>query len=204
MQPRFSTLIGLTFLCSALLFPFAISALYLPELRNQAFDFHELIRGDLYKQITGYIALVLVLGEMILTLRKRGRQFWIKITMPGSIKFWRRLHIFVGVALLAIVLIHTAGLTGHNFNASFLWIFFGVTLSALVGVVAETGVLESAQQRFYLMPHHAKFFGKNWEGISKGALIRTLREIWISLHILLVSVFFLFLGIHIYLAYHFQ
>lgn len=204
MQPRFSTLIGLTLLCSALLLPFAISAIYLPALRDSDFKLHEIIRGDIYKQITGYLALAFVLMEMILTLRKRGRQFFIKVSLPGSMKFWRRLHIFAGVALLGLVLIHTAGATGQNFNSSFLWVFFWVTLSALVGVVAETGILESSQQRFYFMPNHVQFFGKRWSGIPKGALIKSLRSIWLSLHILLVSVFFVFLGFHIFLAYKFQ
>ncbi|WP_216349349.1 hypothetical protein [[Limnothrix rosea] IAM M-220] len=37
---------------------------------------------------------------------------------------------------------------GLNFNAVFLWVFFAVTLTAVVGVVAGTGVLESPRRQF--------------------------------------------------------
>lgn len=141
MKPRFSTLISLTILTAVILVPFALSSSYLPIVRDRAFELYELFRGDLYKQITGYVVLALVLLEMALTLRKRGRKW--KIKVPGSMMLWRSLHIFIGVALIAGVLVHTVGSTGLNFNAIFLWVFFGVSLSALIGVVAETGILET-------------------------------------------------------------
>jgi hypothetical protein len=141
MKPRFSTLILLTVLTAIILVPFALSSTYLPMLRDRAFDLYELFRTDVYKQITGFVVLVLVFVEMALVLRKRGRKW--KVKLPGSMMFWRSVHIFLGVFLIAAVLVHTAGATGLNFNAIFLWVFFGVSLSALVGVVAETGILET-------------------------------------------------------------
>lgn len=141
MKPRFSTLIFLTLITALILLPFAFSSAYLPVLRDRTFELYELLRGDRYKQITGFVTLALVLAEIGLTIRKRGRKWNLKI--PGSVMLWRSLHIFVGVFLIAAVLIHTVGATGLNFNAIFLWVFFAVSLSALVGVVAETGVLET-------------------------------------------------------------
>ena len=206
MQPRFKTLIILTLISVALLAPFALSAAYLPIVRETAFELHEVLRGDIYKQITGYVALVFVLGEMVLTLRKRGRRFRpVKVTVPGSMKLWRSLHIFWGVALLGMTLVHTGGATGKNFNGILLWVFFGVTLTALVGVVAETGILESAQQRFNLLPVGSGGEGSRpLTGIRKGQLIQGLRALWLSSHIFLVNAFFILLGFHIFLAYNFQ
>lgn len=202
MTPKFSTLILITLLTAVTLLPFAVSGLYLPILRDQAFDLLEFIRTDLYKQSTGFLALAFVLFEMILTLRKRGRRWKIKIS--GSMQMWRRLHIFLGVGLVAMVLIHTWGATGSNYNALFLWIFFGVSLSALVGVVAETGILESPYKYFRFIPFELGPLTKENSLISKGPLIRGLRLFWLSTHIILVYLFAVMLGFHIFLAYYFQ
>ena len=149
MKPKFSTLVILVFLSAAILAPFALSSWYEPIMREQSFDLLQFLQGDLYKQITGYVCLLFALFEMVLVARKRGRSWMVKIKVPGSIQLWRKLHIFLGVGLIAVVLVHTIGLNGLNFNAIFLWVFFAVSLSALMGVTAETGVVESSQRRFF-------------------------------------------------------
>ena len=218
MKPQFSTLIILTLVCAALLTPFAFSPIYLEMMQANSLDLHQFLRGEVYKQGTGYTALVLVGVEMMLTARKRSRKRPLKIKVPGAVMLWRAVHIFTGVALLGVVLIHTMGANGLNFNAIFLWVFFGVTLTALVGVVAETGILESPRKVFSfrtakLVPQTAtapnavkagiaagtENIGKG--SIGKGALVRGLREIWLKSHILLVSVFGLMLAFHIFLVY---
>ncbi|VEP16739.1 conserved membrane hypothetical protein [Hyella patelloides LEGE 07179] len=204
MKPKFTTLIILVFLSAAILAPFAVSHLYEPIIREQSFDFLLFIKGNLYKQITGYISLVFVILEMVLVARKRGRGWIIKIKIPGSIKLWRKLHIFLGVGLLAIVLVHTIGLNGLNFNAIFLSIFFAVSLSALVGVTAETGVVESPQRRFFSWLPNKNVQEKAIPGISKSTLIRNLRSFWLGTHIILVAMFFVMLAFHIFLAYYYQ
>ncbi|MDJ1180994.1 hypothetical protein PJF56_19215 [Roseofilum sp. BLCC_M91] len=200
MKPKFSTLILLTVVCAVLLTPFVFSPNYIPALRLNDFDLYLTFQSDLYKQITGYLSLIFVILEMILTFRKRGRSWKIKIKVPGSIQLWRSLHIFLGIALVGSTLIHTIGVRGLNFNAIFLWIFFLVTLSALVGVVAETGIVESSQRyfRFSLFPATAN------SAISKGVLIRNLRGIWLTTHLILVSMFLVMLIFHIIIAYYYQ
>ncbi|MDJ1176453.1 hypothetical protein [Roseofilum capinflatum] len=200
MKPKFSTLIVLTVVCAILLTPFVFSPNYIPVLRLNDFDLYLTFQSDLYKQITGYLSLIFVFLEMMLTFRKRGRSWKIKIKVPGSIQFWRSLHIFLGIALVGSTLIHTIGVRGFNFNAIFLWVFFLVTLSALVGVVAETGILESTQRyfRFSLSAPSGN------PGISKGVLIRNLRGIWLNTHIILVSMFLAMLVFHIIIAYYYQ
>ncbi len=204
MKPKFSTLIILTLISAVILAPFAVSPIYIPIFREKAFDLLSFLQANLYKQITGYISLAFVIFEMVLVARKRSRGWKIKLSIPGSMQLWRKLHIFLGVGLLAIVLVHTIGVTGINFNAIFLWVFFGVSLSALVGVVAETGVLESSQKRFFPMLKSATADGKRVSGISKGNMIQSMRALWLNTHIILVSIFFVMLCFHIFLAYYYQ
>ena len=200
---KFSTLIILTLITAFLLTPFAFSSVYLVSIREEFFDLYQIFRDDLYKQITGYISLAFVIFEMIITARKRGRNWLISLKIPGSVPLWRSLHIFVGVALVAVTLVHTVGATGLNFNAAFLWVFFAVILSALVGVVAEVGVLESPQKTFSLFPNNNPQRTKAWS-IKKGPLLRNLRLFWLSTHIFLVSAFLIMLLFHIFLAYYYQ
>ena len=176
MKPKFATLILLTLLSALLLAPFVVSPIYLDALRERSIELHQFIRGEIYKQATGYVALTFVIGEMLLSLRKRGRSWIGKIKLPGSVILWRSVHIFLGVGLLAVVVVHTIGATGLNFNAIFLWVFFAVTLSALVGVVAETGVLESPRKIFGLP-------GNKDLVVTKGPLIRNMRAVWLPTHI---------------------
>ncbi|MEL6929301.1 MAG: hypothetical protein AAFO95_11780 [Cyanobacteria bacterium J06600_6] len=204
MKPKFSTLIILTLISAAILAPFAVSPIYIPIFRDKAFDLLYFLQGNFYKQVTGYVSLVFVLVEMIISVRKRGRGWKLKLSVPGSMQLWRKLHIFSGVGLLAIVLIHTVGVAGINFNAIFLWVFFGVSLSALVGVVAETGVVESSQKRFFPMLKTATPDGKKVPGISKGIMIKSMRAFWLNTHIILVGLFFVMLAFHIFMAYFYQ
>ncbi|MEO1094154.1 MAG: hypothetical protein AAFX01_04565 [Cyanobacteria bacterium J06638_28] len=197
IQPSFRVLIGLTLLTALLLLPFVFSPQYLDALRANSFDLHQFLRGELYKQGTGYAALGFVILEVMLTARKRSRSWIGRIKIPGSMQLWRSLHIFAGVGLLGIVLVHTIGANGLNFNAVFLWIFFATSLTALVGVVAETGILESARSHFGKLPGSSQV-------LTKGPLIRGLRAIWLASHIFFVCVFAVMLVFHIILAYYYQ
>lgn len=204
MQPKFSTLIILTVVSAVLLIPFALSPIYLDVLRDRSFDLHQFLRGEVYKQGTGFAALTLVIIEMLLTARKRSRSWPIKFKMPGSVILWRRVHIFTGVALLAIVVVHTLGASGLNYNAVFLWSFVGVTFTAMIGVAVETGVLESPRKVFSFSGFGAKSTEGKADGVGKGALIRGMRAVWLKSHIFLVSVFAILLAVHIFLVYYYQ
>ena len=171
--------------------------LFRSALRDNAVDLHRLLRGELYKQGTGFGALAFVLLEVMLTVRKRSRSWIGRIKIPGSMQLWRSLHIFLGVGLVGLVLVHTLGSNGLNFNAVFLWVFFATSLTALVGVVAETGILESARKTFGKLPGGDAV-------LTKGPLIRGLRSIWLVSHIFFVCVFAVMLVFHIILAYYYQ
>lgn len=197
IQPSFKVLLGLTLLTACLLLPFVFSASYFDALRANGVDLHQFTRGELYKQVTGFTALGLVLLEVMLTARKRSRGWIGKISLPGSMLLWRSVHIFVGVGLVGMVLVHTLGANGLNFNAVFLWVFFATTLTALVGVVTETGILESTRSYFGRLPGSSK-------PLTKGPLIRSLRGIWLASHIFFVCMFMVMLVGHIILAYYYQ
>lgn len=197
VKPNFRTLIILTVLTALLLLPFAFSAGYLDALRDQSIDLHRFLRGELYKQGTGFGALTFVLLEVMLTVRKRSLSWIGQIKLPGSMQLWRSVHIFLGVGLVGLVLVHTLGANGVNFNAIFLWVFFATSLTALVGVVAETGILESARTTFGKLPGSDTV-------LTKGPLIRGLRSIWLISHIFFVCVFAIMLVFHIILAYYYQ
>ena len=66
-----------------------------------------------------------------------------------------------------------------------------------MGVVAETGILESTRSYFGKLPGAST-------GLTKGPLIRGLRAIWLTSHIFFVSVFAVMLVFHIALAYYYQ
>lgn len=208
MKPKFSTLIILTIACAVLLAPFVFSPLYLDALRDRSFDLHQFSRGEIYKQGTGFASLFLVGVEMLLTVRKRNILPG-KWKIPGQVMIHRSIHIFTGVALVAFVLIHTIGSSGMNFNAILLWSFFGVTLTALMGAVVETGVLESPKKSFdsrktIFFFRKIEFAEGNVYAIGKGTLIRAMRAVWLPSHIFLVSVFGMLLGLHIFLVYYYQ
>lgn len=224
MKPKLSTLIVLSLACAVLLIPFSVSPVYLDALRDRAFNLHQFTRGEVYKQGTGYASLVLVGIEMLLTVRKRSHLPG-KWKVPGQIMLHRAVHIFTGIALVAFTLIHTVGVSGVNFNAILLWTFFGVTFTALMGAVAETSILESPRKEFGLPaslnkaptktparlkteppepPEPQELRKGNVYAIGKGTLIRGMRAIWLPSHILLVSVFGLLLGLHIFLVYYYQ
>ncbi len=202
MKPTFKTLAILTIISIVLLVPYIVSDAYLALLRDRIFNLYLILQGDIYKQITGFVGLGFFFIEMALILRKRGRKWKIKI--PGSVLFWRQLHIFLGVAFLGVILIHTGGSMGHHFNFYFLLTFIAVSLSALLGVAVETRILATPQQKFSLSPINQKSIKALFPVIAKAPLIRHLRSVWLGLHIVLVGGFSVLLGFHIFLAYYFQ
>ena len=83
-----------------------------------------------------------------------------------------------------------------------------VTFTAMLGVLAETGVLSSPRKVF---SRNSFNFGKQKSEeeekavvIGKGALIRGMREVWLKSHIFLVSVFSIMLAVHIFLVYYYR
>ena len=195
MKPTLRTLSILAAISVVLIVPFILSDLYIPILRETAFYSHQILRRGFYKEITGFICLGFFAIEMILTLRKRGGRW--KIKLPGSIFFWRSLHIFLGVGFIGATLVHSLGAGGSMFNHIFLTVFILLSLVAMMGVGVETYLVGVPDRKVAFAPI-------GLPATPKGQLIRNLRSIWLGLHIVLVSLFAVMLGFHILLAFYFE
>ncbi|MEM9512023.1 MAG: hypothetical protein AAF978_04960 [Cyanobacteria bacterium P01_E01_bin.48] len=196
MRPTFPSLAVLTVVSLALLVPFFLSDWYLPLLREANFELHQILRRGLYKQITGFVCLAFFAVEMFLTVRKRGRKWHVKL--PGSVLFWRSLHIFLGVGFIGMTAVHTMGSLGSTFNRVFLIVFIALALIAMFGVALETRLAGVKARKIALVP------AVDALTFPKGQLIRNLRSIWLGLHIVLVSAFAAMLSVHIFLAFFYQ
>ncbi|MGK7913761.1 MAG: hypothetical protein AB4050_20100 [Synechococcus sp.] len=196
MKPTFPTLSVLAVISIVLVVPFILSDAYLPLIRDTAFYTHQILRRGLYKEITGFICLGFFAIEMILTLRKRGSRW--KIKLPGSIFFWRSLHIFLGVGFIGATLIHSFGAGGSVFNQAFLVVFLVLSLIAMMGVAVETRLVGVTARKITLLPVGGL------SAIPKGQLIRQLRSVWLGIHIVLVSLFTVMLGFHLFLAFYYE
>ena len=196
MKPTFPTLSVLTVISIVLVVPFILSDAYLPLIRDTAFYTHQILRRGLYKEITGFVCLGFFVIEMLLSLRKRGSRW--KLKLPGSIFFWRSLHIFLGVGFIGATLVHSVGAGGGLFNQLFLVVFIVLSLIAMLGVAVETRLVGVTARKISLLPVGGL------AAIPKGQLIRQLRSAWLGIHIVLVSLFTVMLGFHLFLAFYYE
>jgi nitrite reductase (NADH) large subunit len=83
------------------------------------------------REVTGYVALGLVLSGSALALRKRVRRFTF-----GDYDSWQTVHALIGGAAAAAVVVHTGFELGARFNAVFLLVFAALLASgAFVGAL---------------------------------------------------------------------
>lgn len=163
----------------------AISLLLLCGLALPAFPFPEsigdksflwtLLYDNVWRQITGYTSISLVIVSLAMSLNKR----W-HLLQFASYNFWRTLHVALLAAAIEVLLLHTNLEFGHEFNAlvhaAFLITIATGTLLGLF-VVLEDG-----------------FFGAIW---------RRYRAVFLRVHIVLVWAFFGLVVIHIISTYYF-
>jgi nitrite reductase (NADH) large subunit len=85
-----------------------------------------------WRQVTGYVALGLVLLGSTLVLRKRLPRFTF-----GKYEFWQLLHVIAGAAAAMAVVAHTGFRVGARFNATFMLVFVAVlTSGAVIGALS--------------------------------------------------------------------
>lgn len=121
------TLLAVTLAIASLFF------LLVPKIYLSVIHYPEsLIRHHLFLQITGFIAVALVLLQVLLSLRKR----W---NFPNQITFnsLRAVHIICGTFLTLIVFIHTGGYWKWNINGCLLIVFLLTTCQATLGNALE-------------------------------------------------------------------
>jgi len=129
----------------------------------------------LYKQISGFVLIGLVLIGLSLSLRKRMKRFkW------GHFPGWRVLHSALGMGALFVAFAHTGFRLGYNLNLALMLAFLA---SALTGAVSGA-------------------FLAKLDSIQTGAAIRLVRGVR-TLHDWVFWPFLVLVGFHVLKVYYF-
>jgi nitrite reductase (NADH) large subunit len=97
----------------------------------QTFSLNFLWEDTFWKQVTGYSVLALSVIGLLMSLRKRWTRFRL-----ADFNYWRVAHIALGVAVLAVLLLHTGLQLGANLNLVLMLTFLGVALTgSLAGAI---------------------------------------------------------------------
>ncbi len=132
-------------------------------------------RDGLFKQISGFTLLGLVIFGLLVSLRKRVR----KLTW-GGFDYWRLAHIVLGVLALVTLVVHTGMALGQNLNH---WLMLDFLLAAGLGALAT--VVIAWQHRMSRQP------GKH------------LRDFLYWSHVVILWPLPVLLGFHILSVYYF-
>jgi nitrite reductase (NADH) large subunit len=164
----------LTFIAALLLL--GAPAVPYPDTAEIAWHWDVLWRESFWKQVSGYSVLSLAVIGLAMSLRKRTR----RMQRLGEFASWRLVHVFLGVATLAGLLVHTGGRLGAELNL----ILSGTFISlALVGGVAGSAIA--------------------FEHRLSAATARRLRTNWAWLHIVLAWPIPVLLAFHVLKTYYF-
>jgi nitrite reductase (NADH) large subunit len=169
--------------------PLLLSLATLPPLKAHVGPLAELVESHLFRQITGFCLLGLVVLEVFYAVRKRTRR-----PVPGSRAAWRSVHMLVGCSMVPLVIVHTGGRWGDNLN--------GLLLTALLAavVVGAGGKLVEAV-RVQAVARRAAA-GKPLSKKARGWL-GPFHERWLRLHVLTVTALLVFVAFHIFSVYYF-
>jgi nitrite reductase (NADH) large subunit len=132
-------------------------------------------REGFWKQVSGFTLLGLSVVAAVLSLRKRWRRFSF-----GGFDGWRALHVALGIAVVAGLLVHTGGRLGSQLNA-----LLATGYTGLLAAGALAAVVIGREHR--LQPAHA----------------RRLRSAFLWTHILLFWPIPVLLGFHVFKTYYF-
>jgi nitrite reductase (NADH) large subunit len=132
-------------------------------------------REGFWKQVSGFTLLGLSVVAAVLSLRKRWRRFSF-----GGFDGWRALHVALGIAVVAGLLVHTGGRLGNQLNA-----LLATGYTGLLAAGALAAVVIGREHR--LQPAHA----------------RRLRSAFLWTHILLFWPLPVLLGFHVFKTYYF-
>jgi nitrite reductase (NADH) large subunit len=133
----------------------ALAGLVVPPLRDgrpwleRRFIDRLLFDSD-WKEVTGYLALGLALVGSTLALRKRIRRFAF-----GQYETWKLLHVALGAATAATVVVHAGFQLGIRLNAAFMLVFSAVLASGgFVGALSPSragSALGRGMRAFHLL-----------------------------------------------------
>lgn len=126
------TLAGILSLLAALLFFLAPAIPYNSSVQTPL-QWDQLWRNGLFKQISGFTILGLLVIGLVLSPRKRVK----KLQSLGQFDGWRLFHIVSGVLIVAALLAHTGFRLGHGLN---LWLMTAFTGLLLAGGIVTLGI----------------------------------------------------------------
>jgi nitrite reductase (NADH) large subunit len=135
----------------------------------------EIWRDELFKQISGFSILGLVVMGMLMSLRKRTQRFTL-----GDYNLWRLAHIALGVLALTALIAHTGFRLGEQIN---LILMMNFLLLAVLGANASTVIAN--------------------EHKMAAALAKRQRAKWGWLHIVLAWPLPVLLGFHVLKTYYY-
>jgi nitrite reductase (NADH) large subunit len=168
------SLSALTFTLAVLFFFFIWRVPYASSLQHDI-RWDLLWRDSLLKQISGFSILGLIAIGLIVSLRKRVAKFSI-----GDYDLWRMSHVVLGIAALAMLIIHTGFRFGSELN---LLLMMNFLLLAVAGANASTVVATE---------HH-----------MVPAMAKKQRKLWNKVHLLLFWSLPVLLGFHVLKTYYF-
>ncbi|HUG21131.1 FAD-dependent oxidoreductase [Piscinibacter sp.] len=161
-------------------FAFALAIAVLPGLPymdsvQAAWQWDRLWRDSLYKQVSGFGVLGLTAIGLLLTFRKR-----IARLRLGHFDTWRFAHVAIGLAVLAVLYVHTGGRLGSQLDGALMVAFTGLIL-----VGGASAAVIAFEHRL------APSLVRRWRS----------RSVW--LHILLFWPVPVLLGFHVLKSYYF-
>jgi nitrite reductase (NADH) large subunit len=134
-----------------------------------------LSRDRVSPEISGFTLVGLAVVGLLASLRKRWKSF-----TAGTVSAWRLVHAAVGVATLAVLLVHTELRLGVNLNFALMVSFLGTAVTgAMAGIVVA------------------------FAGISKPRS-RAIRYFFIGMHIVLFSALPALVVLHVVAIYYFS
>jgi nitrite reductase (NADH) large subunit len=144
-----------------------------------------LAENHLFREITGFALLALILVEVLYSIRKRTQ-----VRLPGDRTQWRSVHMMLGATLIPLVVIHTGGRWGMNLNAWLLTSLFAVVLIGVAGKIGEAVRLRRAVQRA-------------GQGAAAVKASGPYHAAWLWLHTVAVAALVVLLAFHILSVYYF-
>jgi nitrite reductase (NADH) large subunit len=145
------------------------------DTAQQAFTWDQLWTDALWKQVSGYSLVALTAIALLLSFRKRLRGFGL-----FSFDAWRYLHITIGLASIAILVVHTGASFGDYLNRA-----LSINFVLLLAIGAAAGIVVGIESRLTLRA------------------ARRLRKSWTWAHILAFWPLPTLLGFHILSVYYF-
>jgi len=174
--PNHNTLLSTSFITLFLMMGVLFPGFSLPASVHEHGFLAQLLFDNFWQQVSGYSVISLVIISLLpLSLNKR-----LKTLTFSSYATWRVVHVLVIALATLILLMHTNMSMGDNFNFQVMALFLITMISGMI-----ISLLIYFEHSFF------------------DFIVAKLRPFWTRLHIFLVSLFLVFISLHITSVYYF-